>query len=80
MSTALRTSASLALRGVRAHPAKPTTSIVPFRIAAASISSSSTNKAAQVQPHSGAGSTSVMPRDFPLTSQEPKKGVMQYAL
>ncbi|KAJ4396032.1 hypothetical protein N0V93_000248 [Gnomoniopsis smithogilvyi] len=74
MSSALRTSASLALR------AKPTTSITPFRIAAASISSSSNNKAAQVQPHAGTGSTSVLPRDFPLTSQEPKKGVMQYAL
>ncbi|CAN8105799.1 unnamed protein product [Discula destructiva] len=78
MSTALRTSASLALR------AKPTTSLLPFRIAAASISSSHPHKAAaahDIQPHAGsAHSTSKLPTAFPLASQEPKKGIVQYAL
>ncbi|KAF3760738.1 hypothetical protein M406DRAFT_358322 [Cryphonectria parasitica EP155] len=73
MASALRTSASMALR------AKPTTSLIPFRVAAASISSSSKNNAAQVQPHAGA-STGLQPKQVPLASQEGTKGIVQYAL
>ncbi|KAJ0120329.1 hypothetical protein N8I77_002415 [Diaporthe amygdali] len=75
MSGALRTSASMALR------VKPTNFLVPYRIAAASISSSTKNNAAQVQPH-GAHSTSLLkPRkEVPLASQEGTKGAVQYVL
>lgn len=59
--------------------AKPTSALVPYRVAAASISSSSKNNAAQVQPH-GAAPPSLLPRQVPLPSQEGTKGIVQYAL
>ncbi|PSR82463.1 hypothetical protein BD289DRAFT_437385 [Coniella lustricola] len=71
MSSVLRTSASLALR------ARPTTTLIPFRVAAASISSSSKNHASQVQPHVATG---LEPKTVPLASQEGTKGIVQYAL
>lgn len=53
---------------------------MPYRIAAASISSSSKkNSAAEVQPH-GAAPPSLLPRQVPLPSQEGTKGIVQYAL
>ncbi|KAG8168599.1 hypothetical protein KVR01_001348 [Diaporthe batatas] len=75
MSGALRTSASMALR------AKPTQFLTPYRVAAASISSSTKNNAAQVQPH-GASSSLLKPqrKEVPLPSQQAPKGVVQYAL
>ncbi|KAL1865704.1 hypothetical protein Daus18300_007080 [Diaporthe australafricana] len=74
MSGALRTSASMALR------VKPTNFLVPYRIAAASISSSTKNNAAQVQPH-GASTSLLKPRkEVPLASQEGTKGAIQYVL
>ncbi|KUI58597.1 hypothetical protein VP1G_05839 [Cytospora mali] len=77
MSGVLRTSASMALR------VKPTNFLVPYRVAAAaSISSSSKNSAAQVQPH-GTASTHLLKPDrkqVPLASQEGTKGAVQYVL
>lgn len=68
----------------RPATAKPTTALVPFRLAAASISSSHQHKASaaggHVQPTGSARPPSTLPTNFPLASQEPKKGVMQYAL
>lgn len=68
-------------RNFQTHLAKPTSALVPYRIAAASISSSSKNSAAsaQVQPH-GAAPPSILPRQVPLPSQEGTKGIVQYAL
>lgn len=62
--------------------AKPTNALVPFHrvAAAASISSSSKNSAAQVQPHGGAATPSLLPKNVPLASQEGTKGIVQYAL
>ncbi|POS72671.1 mitochondrial NADH-ubiquinone oxidoreductase 20 kD subuni [Diaporthe helianthi] len=75
MSVALRTSASSALR------AKPTYFLTPYRVAAASISSSTKNNAAQAQPHGA--STSLLKtqrKEVPLPSQEGTKGVVQHVL
>lgn len=60
--------------------AKPTTSLVPFRIAAASISSSSKKDASQLQPHGVSTGLNKLPDNVPLASQEPTKGIVQYAL
>lgn len=66
--------------GVANQTAKPASAaLVPYRVAAASISSSSKNNAAQVQPH-GAAPPSLLPRQVPLPSQEGTKGIVQYAL
>ncbi|KAI7786456.1 mitochondrial nadh-ubiquinone oxidoreductase 20 kd subunit [Diaporthe eres] len=75
MSGALRTSASMALR------VKPTHFLTPYRVAAASLSSSTKNNAAQVQPH-GASTSLLKPqrKEVPLASQEGTKGVVQYVL
>ncbi|KAL2115508.1 hypothetical protein VTJ04DRAFT_9763 [Mycothermus thermophilus] len=75
ISAATRSGASLALR------ARPTTTLVPFR-AAAALSTSNTNQAStSVQPHGGAGSVTRLPRrEVPLPSQEGTKGLVQYAL
>ena len=62
--------------------AKPTSQIIPIRSVAA-ISSSSRKDASSLQPHSAAGPQSVaktLPKNVPLASQEPTKGVVQYAL
>lgn len=62
---------------------KPTNFLVPYRIAAASISSSSKNNAAQVQPHGSATSSHLLKperREVPLASQEGTKGAVQYVL
>lgn len=79
MSGALRTSAaSMALR------AKPTSLLVPYHrvAAAASISSSSRNSAAQIQPHGTTTTHLLNPdrREVPLASQEGTKGVVQHVL
>lgn len=60
---------------------RPTTSITPFRAAAALSSSSRNDAASAVQPHTGFGLSKAGPRkEVPLASQEPTKGVIQYAL
>lgn len=56
-----------------------TTSLMPLRAAAASISSSSKKDASQLQPH-GAATGIKLPNNVPLASQEPTKGIVQYAL
>ncbi|KXX81993.1 NADH dehydrogenase [ubiquinone] iron-sulfur protein 7, mitochondrial [Madurella mycetomatis] len=75
MLSSARTGASLALR------ARPTTQLAPFR-AAAAISSSSRKDAsgAAVQPHGGYGLVGRERKEVPLPSQEPTKGLVQYAL
>lgn len=63
--------------------AKPTNFLVPYRVAAAaSISSSSKNSAAQVQPHGTATAHLLNPerREVALASQEGTKGAVQYVL
>lgn len=62
--------------------AKPTSALVPYRVAAsaASISSSSKHSAAQVQPHGAGGVPALQPKSVPLASQEGTKGIVQYAL
>ncbi|KAL6866031.1 hypothetical protein ACO1O0_002131 [Amphichorda felina] len=58
---------------------KPTTSVLPFRAAAAFASSSQRN-ASSLTPH-GAGNSLAKPRkEVPLPSQEGTKGLVQYAL
>ncbi|KAH8887746.1 NADH-quinone oxidoreductase [Thozetella sp. PMI_491] len=77
MLASARTGASLALR------AKPTAALAPYRIAAASISSSSRKNAATagaVQQHGGHGIARRERKEVPLPSQEGTKGVVQYAL
>ncbi|KAJ3945032.1 uncharacterized protein N0V96_005054 [Colletotrichum fioriniae] len=59
--------------------AKPTASITPFRIAAASISSSSRKDASPAAAHS-TGLIKKERKEVPLVSQEGTKGVLQYAL
>ncbi|KAK3331903.1 hypothetical protein B0T19DRAFT_88507 [Cercophora scortea] len=76
MLSSARTGASLALR------ARPTSQVVPFRVAAASISSSSRNDAASaVQSHGSAGGLVKRERrEVPLPSQEGTKGAIQHVL
>ncbi|KAK4133825.1 NADH-quinone oxidoreductase [Trichocladium antarcticum] len=75
MLSSARTGASLALR------ARPTAQLAPFRTAAAAFSSSSHNDAASaVQPHGGHGLAKRERKEVPLPSQEPTKGLVQYAL
>lgn len=72
---------SLKTNGRRVTTVKPTHFLTPYRVAAASISSSTKNNAAQVQPH-GASTSLLKPqrKEVPLASQEGTKGVVQYAL
>ncbi|KAK3682102.1 hypothetical protein B0T22DRAFT_470327 [Podospora appendiculata] len=76
MLSSARTGASLALR------ARPTSHLVPFRVAAASISSSSRNDAASaVQSHGSTGGLVKRERrEVPLPSQEGTKGAIQHVL
>ncbi|KAM0333212.1 hypothetical protein ACHAQA_001872 [Verticillium albo-atrum] len=70
-----RPAASMALR------ARPTASFAPIapRVLAASLSTTSrTERASALEPR--AASTSLLPTDVPLASQEGTKGVLQYAL
>ncbi len=62
--------------------ARPINSLAPFRIAAASISSSSRKDASAgaVQQHGGHGLVKRERKEVPLPSQEGTKGVVQYAL
>ncbi|KAF4838335.1 NADH-ubiquinone oxidoreductase 19.3 kDa subunit [Colletotrichum siamense] len=60
--------------------ARPTASLMPIRVAAASISSSSRKDASSVTPHSASGLIKKERKEVPLPSQEPTKGVLQYAL
>jgi len=62
--------------------ARPTTSLAPFRVAAAaSLSSSARKDAGAVQPHSSPyGLAKHERREVPLPSQEGTKGLVQYAL
>ncbi|EQB57044.1 hypothetical protein CGLO_02884 [Colletotrichum gloeosporioides Cg-14] len=53
---------------------------MPIRVAAASISSSSRKDASSVTPHSASGLIKKERKEVPLPSQEPTKGVLQYAL
>ncbi|KAK3906753.1 hypothetical protein C8A05DRAFT_29406 [Staphylotrichum tortipilum] len=73
MLSSARTGASLALR------ARPTTSLAPFR-AAAALSSSARKDAGAVQTHSPYGLAKRERREVPLPSQEGTKGLVQYAL
>ncbi|KAI2605993.1 mitochondrial NADH-ubiquinone oxidoreductase 20 kd subunit [Hypoxylon fragiforme] len=66
-------SATLALR------AKPTPRIVPFQSIAA-ISTTPKKHAASVTPHTSSSPARRERREVVLPSQEPKKGVVQYAL
>lgn len=65
--------------------ARPTAQLLPFRAAAASISSSSRKDAASshggaVLPHGGYGLAKRERKEVPLPSQEGTKGLVQYAL
>ena len=62
--------------------ARPINSLAPFRIAAASISSSSRKDASTgaVQQHGGHGLVKRERKEVLLPSQEGTKGVVQYAL
>ena len=60
--------------------ARPTTQLVPFRAAAAIHSSSRKDAAGAVQPHAGYGLARRERKEVPLASQEPTKGLVQYAL
>ncbi|KAI1207148.1 mitochondrial NADH-ubiquinone oxidoreductase 20 kd subunit [Annulohypoxylon truncatum] len=74
MLSSSRRAATLALR------AKPTPrTLVPFQ-SIANISTTSKNDATSVTPHSSTGLAQRQRKEVPLLSQEPKKGVMQYAL
>ncbi|KAK1984862.1 hypothetical protein LZ30DRAFT_710346 [Colletotrichum cereale] len=73
MLSSTRTAASMALR------AKPAASVMPFRVAAASISSSSRKDASPAAAHS-TGLVKKERKEVLLPSQEGTKGVMQYAL
>ncbi|KAG9244836.1 NADH-ubiquinone oxidoreductase-like protein subunit [Calycina marina] len=76
-----RSAASLALR------VKPSASLVPYRSIAA-LSNTAVKPATEVEQHNGPTSTNGLPlsvtgkvkREVLLSSQEGKKGVMQYAL
>lgn len=65
-------------------PARPTTThLLPFRAAAAALSSSARAPAASpnaVLPHGGYGIANRERKEVPLPSQEGTKGVVQYAL
>ncbi|TPX16924.1 uncharacterized protein E0L32_003486 [Thyridium curvatum] len=79
MSASLRTTASAALR------AKPTTALLPFRTATAALSSSSRKPyAGHAAVVGGSNDHTGLARrerkEVPLASQEPTKGVVQYAL
>ncbi len=60
--------------------ARPTTSLAPFRAAAAFSSSARTDAAGAVQPHAGYGLAKPQRKEVPLPSQEGTKGLVQYAL
>jgi len=65
--------------------ARPAAQLLPFRAAAASISSSSRKDAASphggaVLPHGGYGLAKRERKEVPLPSQEGTKGLVQYAL
>ncbi|KAI3342411.1 mitochondrial NADH-ubiquinone oxidoreductase 20 kd subunit [Ustulina deusta] len=72
MLASSRRAATLALR------ANPTPRIVPLQ-SVAPISTTSKKDATSVTPHAPAG-LARQRKEVPLASQEPKKGVMQYAL
>ncbi|KAI0400480.1 mitochondrial NADH-ubiquinone oxidoreductase 20 kd subunit [Xylaria palmicola] len=72
MLASSRRAATLALR------ANPTSRLVPLQSVAA-ISTSPKRDATSVTPHTHAG-VARQRKEVPLASQEPKKGVMQYAL
>ncbi len=60
--------------------ARPTTSLAPFRAAAAFSSSSRNDAAGAVQPHAGYGLAKPQRKEVLLPSQEGTKGLVQYAL
>jgi hypothetical protein len=63
------------------NTARPTTTqLIPFRAAAAISSSSRKDAATAVQPHGGYGIAKRERKEVPLASQEPTKGLVQYAL
>ncbi|KAK6584141.1 hypothetical protein PZA11_003871 [Diplocarpon coronariae] len=81
MLSSTRSVATLALR------AKPASSLIPYRSIAAISSSSSKPASPGLTSHDAPGSpspilsvTGKVRREVPLSSQEGKKGVMQYAL
>ncbi|KAI2463631.1 mitochondrial NADH-ubiquinone oxidoreductase 20 kd subunit [Annulohypoxylon bovei var. microspora] len=74
MLSSSRRAATLALR------VKPTTrTLVPFQSVAA-ISTTPKKDATSVTPHTSTGLAHRQRKEVPLLSEEPKKGVMQYAL
>ncbi|RDW61065.1 NADH-ubiquinone oxidoreductase subunit 1 [Coleophoma cylindrospora] len=81
MLSSTRSAAALALR------AKPASSLIPYRSVAAISSSSSKSASPGASPLAVSNPdglplsvTGKVRREVPLASQEPKKGVMQYAL
>ncbi|KAK0389681.1 hypothetical protein NLU13_3254 [Sarocladium strictum] len=72
----LQSSRSAAVMALRA---RPSTAILPFRAAAAHISTTSKKDASAVTPHH-AGGLAKPRKEVPLASQEGTKGVVQYAL
>ena len=60
--------------------ARPTTSLAPFRAAAALSSSARNDAGAAVQPHAGYGLAKPQRKEVLLPSQEGTKGLVQYAL
>ncbi|KAF7537443.1 hypothetical protein G7Z17_g12857 [Cylindrodendrum hubeiense] len=73
MLPASRSAAAMALR------VRPSTSIIPFRSVAA-FSTGSRRDASALTAHSGAVGLAKARKEVPLASEEPTKGVIQYAL
>ncbi|CAG1968799.1 unnamed protein product [Fusarium graminearum] len=73
MLSSTRSAASMALR------AKPTTTVIPFRTAAAAFTTNSRRDARALQTQSATGVGNVR-REVPLPSEIPPKGALQYAL
>ncbi|KAL4725500.1 hypothetical protein ACLX1H_007649 [Fusarium chlamydosporum] len=73
MLSSTRSAASMALR------AKPTTTLIPFRTAAAAFTTNSRRDASAVQTQSATGVGNVR-REVPLPSEVAPKGALQYAL
>ncbi|KAF5022139.1 hypothetical protein F66182_5823, partial [Fusarium sp. NRRL 66182] len=74
MLSTSRSAASMALR------VKPTTSVIPFRTAAAAFTTKSRRDASAVQTHSATSGLAKARREVPLPSEGGQKNAVQYAL
>ncbi|KAF4437479.1 NADH-ubiquinone oxidoreductase subunit mitochondrial precursor, partial [Fusarium albosuccineum] len=74
MLPASRSAAAMALR------VKPSTTIIPFRTAAAAFSTNSRRDASALQTHSATSGLAKPRKEVPLPSEEGTKSVIQYAL